>query len=345
MRQAPTYMILDDHEIEDNWTQDRLTKGGKHLLFNIAIGAYMSYQWSHGPRTWHEMLYYQFACGGYPFFVLDTRTQRFKDDQEGLRDNHLLGRPSIDPRYPGQLQRLRDWLSEQQNQNGNVPKLVVTASVFAPNPISERISPPVPIDRRELRAPPSSDEESLLFDTNRRRREDSDSWPAYPNTRLAVLKHIVENNIQNVVFLSGDIHCSNVAEIRFVGTPQAEQLKAFSITSSAFYWPFPIADGDPNEYVHDSTAPGQEDPFPILGTGVTMHYTAYGFTQERQLHPGGHQQVQAHAHGQRIRRARRSGAGGGQEEDAAQCQRSRSGTMVTNAGRALALTRPPSAPR
>ena len=28
-----------------------------------------------------------------------------------------------------------------------------------------------------------------------------------------------------------------------------------------------------------STAPGQEDPFPILGTGVTMHYTAYGFTQ------------------------------------------------------------------
>ena len=54
------------------------------MLFNIAIGAYMSYQWSHGPRTWDEMLYYQFECGGYPFFVLDTRTQRFKDDQDGL---------------------------------------------------------------------------------------------------------------------------------------------------------------------------------------------------------------------------------------------------------------------
>ena len=33
LRHLPTYMILDDHEIEDNWTQDRLESGKKaHLI-------------------------------------------------------------------------------------------------------------------------------------------------------------------------------------------------------------------------------------------------------------------------------------------------------------------------
>jgi len=51
LRTSPTYMILDDHEIEDNWTQDRIHGRAKRQLFNVAIGAYCSYQWSHGPRN------------------------------------------------------------------------------------------------------------------------------------------------------------------------------------------------------------------------------------------------------------------------------------------------------
>lgn len=54
---------------------------------------------------------------------------------------------------------------------------------------------------------------------------------------------------------------------------------AYDITSSAFYWPFPFADGDPNNYVHNSTKDDQLDPFPIADGG-TMNYTAWGFTQE-----------------------------------------------------------------
>ncbi|HEX8167910.1 MAG TPA: alkaline phosphatase D family protein [Beijerinckiaceae bacterium] len=281
LKSAPAYMILDDHEIEDNWTQDRLRDEGKHVLFNIAISAYMSYQWSHGPRTWGQLLYYTFDCGNYPFFVLDTRTQRFKDDSEGLRDNHMLGRPTIDPQHPGQLQRLVDWLSEQQKTQGDVPKFIVTSSVFVPNAIDERLDPfePPPVDARFPMAPWPTGVESAVFDINRKRREGSDSWPAYPNTRTAVLRRIVEEKIQNVVFLAGDIHCSNVAEIEFEGEG-LNDLKAFAVTSSAFYWPFPFADGDPNGYVHDSRAPGQTDPFPILGTHATMHYRAFGFTQK-----------------------------------------------------------------
>lgn len=42
LRHAPTYMILDDHEIEDNWTQDRIQDRSKRVLFNLAIDAYRS---------------------------------------------------------------------------------------------------------------------------------------------------------------------------------------------------------------------------------------------------------------------------------------------------------------
>jgi alkaline phosphatase D len=177
LRSAPNYMILDDHEIEDNWTQDRLRAvPGARDLFVLAVGAYMSYQWSHGPRTWGRLLYYDFECGGYPVFVLDERTQRYQDE-EGLEDNHLLGRPSLDEKnHPGQLECLLRWLTRQQAAIGDAPKFIVSPSVFAPNAMDERITPFDP-----------SDAERSLYQANAKRRNNSDSWPAYPNTRRRLL--------------------------------------------------------------------------------------------------------------------------------------------------------------
>ena len=54
LSKVPTYMILDDHEIEDNWTWYHIEKCDKRPLFNCAIGAYLSYQWSHSPRTFQQ---------------------------------------------------------------------------------------------------------------------------------------------------------------------------------------------------------------------------------------------------------------------------------------------------
>ncbi|MDE0538719.1 MAG: alkaline phosphatase D family protein [Rhodospirillales bacterium] len=272
LRRTPTYMILDDHEIEDNWTQDRIHDAESRKVFNLAIGAYMSYQWSHGPRSFGTRLYYNFSCNEYPFFVLDTRTQRFMDDIRGsLDDNHLLGRPTLASEEPGQLTRLLLWLRQQQQTLGDIPKFVVSASVFVPNPIGAR-------EGRE-----GSDQQKTKW------KEASDSWPAFPRTRRAILRNIIEHGIQNVVFLSGDIHCANVAEINFEGSQAAENLKAFSITSSAFYWPFFFADGEPSNFVHDSTDDGtqardgdgvdQSDTFDIDGRHA-MDYRAWNFTQD-----------------------------------------------------------------
>lgn len=255
LRHVPVYMTLDDHEIEDNWTQDRLHWPNKKLMFNLAIGTYMSYQWSHGPRNYGRRLFYSFDTAGYPFFVLDTRTQRYMESVTGsLEDNHLLGRPSLDPDEPSQLDVLCDWLVAQQRDRGDVPKFIVSTSVFAPNPVAARAGAPVA------------------------RLEQSDSWPAFPNTRRALLRTIVERRIQNVVFLCGDVHCSSVAQLSFRGGG-AEDLRAFSIVSSALYWPFPFADGDPSEFIHDSRDPRTPDTF-VIRDGVTMDYRAWNFCND-----------------------------------------------------------------
>ena len=112
-------MILDDHEIEDNWAQDRIRDRKKRMLFNVAIGAYCSYQWTHSPRNFGMRLYYSFECAGYPFFVLDGRTQRFKEDRaKFLPDNSLLGHPSAPGEDPSQLEELCRWLRAQQRDHG-----------------------------------------------------------------------------------------------------------------------------------------------------------------------------------------------------------------------------------
>ena len=253
MRSVPTYMILDDHEIEDNWVQSRLKDALKRDLFHNAIRAYMSYQWVHGPRNFDKRIHYSFDCAQVPFFVLDGRTQRIRDDDDGsLRGNHLLGYPAKKsaPGFKGQLDQFCDWLVEMQEQRGNVPKFVVSPGVFAPNDVGARGA----------------------------NGGSSDSWAAFPETRRHVLRTIVGNGVQNVVFLSGDIHCSNVSEISFEKKRGGKlPLKAFSIVSSAFYWPFPFADGDPLGLVHDSKA--EEDGFDVDGS-VTMHYTTRGFEQD-----------------------------------------------------------------
>ena len=262
LRSVPTYMILDDHEIEDNWHQDRVRHAEGRHLFTLAIGAYMSYQWLHGPRNYGTRLFYDFECSGYPFFVLDTRTQRWLDDEPGiLDDNHLLGRPGLSPEEPTQLDLLLNWLVEQQRTRENVPKFIVTSSVFVPNPVYAR----------EGRAGNQLQ--------RARWKERSDSWPAFPSTRRAILQQIVNKRIQNVVFLSGDIHCANVAQLEFGGDSEIAELRACSITSSALYWPFPFSDGDPAGFVHNSRSEGQEDTFGLEG-GVTVDYRAWGFCQE-----------------------------------------------------------------
>ena len=285
LRSVTNYMILDDHEIEDNWSRDRLENRAGRMLFEVAISAYRSFQWVHGPRAVkppigvkkHRHMYYDFDCGKSPFFVVDVRTQRYKSDGDkslvDCQGNHLLGRPIVGGGgRQTQADKLCRWLAAKQKEVGRRPKFVVTAGVFVPNGIDDIKKP-----------------------------GKSDSWAAFPNTRRQVLGAIIENKVQNVVFLSGDVHCSIVAEMEFLQLDSNDQytnklpIKAYNITSSAFYWPYPFADGDPGEFVHNSTFSKSEDSFYFGGDpdalrtiattrrpafNYVMNYRALGFEQE-----------------------------------------------------------------
>lgn len=85
MSGVPTYMMLDDHEIEDNWPANRQLSD--EILYANAMSAYQLYQASHSPAhelsnngtTLHRPLkhyWYTFAHGDIGWFVTDSRTQR-----------------------------------------------------------------------------------------------------------------------------------------------------------------------------------------------------------------------------------------------------------------------------
>ncbi|MBK5311610.1 alkaline phosphatase family protein [Pseudomonas sp. TH35] len=125
MAKTPTYMILDDHEIEDNWPANKSDEDTD--LFNNAIRAYEIYQSSHGPA--HSLLpdgslsnrpthyWYQFSHGSVEWFVLDTRTQRNLSSE----DRRIL---DIE-----QEKALLDWLACSTAK----VKFVVTSVMFYPD--------------------------------------------------------------------------------------------------------------------------------------------------------------------------------------------------------------------
>ena len=85
MSSTSTYMILDDHEIEDNWPANASKSDG--ALYRNAMAAYELYQASHSPvhplttngqinRSVLEHYWYQFSDGDIEWFVTDSRTRR-----------------------------------------------------------------------------------------------------------------------------------------------------------------------------------------------------------------------------------------------------------------------------
>ncbi|WP_260955894.1 alkaline phosphatase D family protein [Pseudomonas citri] len=85
MSRYPTYMILDDHEIEDNWPSNADVVDWK-TLYPAAIHAYLTYQASHSPlyevssesriEGVPNKLWYSFSDGLIDWFFMDSRTER-----------------------------------------------------------------------------------------------------------------------------------------------------------------------------------------------------------------------------------------------------------------------------
>jgi alkaline phosphatase D len=125
MSGLPTYMILDDHEIEDNWPAKR-NKSDDHLYTN-AIKAYELYQASHSPAQQLsgngqinkklDKYWYQFTEGDIEWFITDSRTRRNLSEA----DRRILD--------VEQEQALCNWLIHSPAR----VKFVVTSVMFYPD--------------------------------------------------------------------------------------------------------------------------------------------------------------------------------------------------------------------
>jgi alkaline phosphatase D len=126
MSGIPTYMILDDHEIEDNWPANA-SKSDKKLYQN-AMAAYQLYQASNSPvyellesgqvdRTSLKHYWYTLSEGDIEWFVTDSRTRRnLSADDRRILDEE-------------QEQALCKWLIHSPAR----VKFVVTGVMFYPD--------------------------------------------------------------------------------------------------------------------------------------------------------------------------------------------------------------------
>lgn len=112
LTELPHYMILDDHEIINNYEHGRGELGS--TLPRIALKAYWEFQHSHNPTTLGsaDQYYYSFSYGAVQFFVLDTRTSRISSLKQMIDDK--------------QLKSLLAWMSQHKGST----KFIVTSVPF-----------------------------------------------------------------------------------------------------------------------------------------------------------------------------------------------------------------------
>ncbi|MCY0912311.1 alkaline phosphatase D family protein [Massilia antarctica] len=233
MRRLPTFMMLDDHEIIDNWeplaharrVDPKLTAGrAGYLRFQRTSALVPSLGAAQAPHCLETGT----ALHGFAFFIADTRTERT------ARSAATAGSASI--MSERQFTRLLDWLLVQHRADPERPKFIASPSILVP---------------RRLRAIHGGPGAHCLR---------SDSWDGYPASMQRLLAHIGGHGIRNVVFLSGDEHLSCTATL-LVQPPGAGPAVAIrSIHSSALYAPYPFANSIAEDLADSGDAFDFADP-------------------------------------------------------------------------------------
>jgi len=236
-RRVPTYTMLDDHEIEDNWEPVAgESRRGQALVDGCS--SYLRYQRMAGPnQSPPGCLWYPFEVGGFPFFMADTRTERSPRTAQTVKDACIMD--------DDQLKRLQEWLVDPAKQN--LPKFIASPTSFLP---------------RHHRAAQNEHLASAIR---------SDGWDGYPKSFFGLLDYIATKRIRHVVFLSGDEHISFATTAVISANGSGEVTRFHSIHSSALYAPFPFANS-----IYDNLAYDERFRFGDYQCQVSIKFAAPG---------------------------------------------------------------------
>ena len=237
MQRMPTHMLLDDHELLDNWERlpmpppappasgaggTRVAKQRPQLGSPAAqrrrsqldaarkngLRAFLKYQRMGEPPAVRGSADSRFACGGHAFLLLDTRSARQRSEPTAEPQDALLS--------AHQKQLVEDWFEQC---TGRV-KFIATPSALLP--------------RRKLTTQHPANAAM------------SDAWCGFPHSLYWLLDLMLNRGVRQTVFLSGDEHHAYVSEAT-VTRAGDEPLHLVSVHSSALYAPFPFANGRPGD--------------------------------------------------------------------------------------------------
>lgn len=229
LRRLPSFMMLDDHEFLNDWDSAE-SAVGKASYYRDGKQAYWNFQRNlhqtpSSQNLHQEPLWYPFEQHGFDFFMVDSRSER-----DGRSINHIDESASIQSVEQAklisdtQLQALKDWLLKKPDDAR--PRFIVSPSMLLP---------------RRLTSSQSSQPLSAIH---------SDAWDGYPKSLIEVLSFIAENDIKNLVFLSGDEHISSVVDISVQHAANNTQTRITSIHSSGLYSPLSFVNSKPELFAH-----------------------------------------------------------------------------------------------
>jgi hypothetical protein len=236
----PVAMMLDDHEIVDNWEPGAAVPppGGQPAAFlQEAKRAYRRFQRMAGPRPRdaREALWCEFTHAGVPFFLADTRTERCPDGVPRRVDNWREARIMRREQWAA----LRAFLLAHRDQ----VSFVASPAMLLPRTLG--------LDR----------EASLALSC--------DGWDGFPASMHALLALLCECELNRVVFLSGDAHTSFV--VRATVKRDGRRATFWSVHSSGLYCPYPFANDLIENYAcHETFAFTSADP---TGRAKELEYT------------------------------------------------------------------------
>ena len=219
LRQVPSYMLLDDHEIENDWEELNNAEP-----YDVAIEAYEKYQ--RHTTTGSTELYFDFVVDTFRFFMLDTRTRRAVRDLTNTNTADILdGQDLLDPTR--QFDDLDTWI---QTSPYDRPKFIVSPAMLLP---------------RHREATRWDHRASALH---------SDGWDGYPASLNKLLVLAAKSPTEHVIFLSGDEHVGCIATItvRYKEAGNDYEKTMYSIHTPGLFTPYTFANSGEADWTPDA---------------------------------------------------------------------------------------------
>ncbi|WP_244933619.1 alkaline phosphatase D family protein [Neobacillus mesonae] len=182
----PWIVTWDDHEVENNYANIIPEKGQSVEEFIIRRAAAYQAYYEHMPLRKSSLpqgadmkIYRQFEYGDLAsFFVLDTR--QYRDDQANGDKSSPQTPESLDPKRTLLGTEQEEWLFQRLDNSTKKWNVLAQQIFFAQRNYGTAASP----------------------------KYSMDAWDGYPAARQHVLDYAKENQLNNLIVLTGDVHAS-----------------------------------------------------------------------------------------------------------------------------------------